>query len=275
MGNQTSDENWASRERLSGIERWLWWRGFVGRRDLMETYGLSAAQASSDLQKYLELNPGSMDYHMSRKRYEASAGMRCVMGRPDFTAAVRVFLGGGVVESAGGESGDLVEVVGLPVRKVKPEVERGMMNALVNGWRVKLKYSAVSSQSEFAGKATWVHPQRLVWDGGRWHCRLWCESRAGFRDFVLGRVVAIGKPEESEEVVVPRDAEWEAWTILVVKPNPELGEDARKALILDYGMGKAGQLKVKVRKAMERYLRERLGDYGSDPARQLVVEDVG
>lgn len=273
MGNQTSDENWAARERLLGIERWLWWRGFVGRRDLMETYGLSAAQASSDLQKYQELNPGSMNYHMSRKRYEAAAGMRCVMGVPDFTAAVRVFLGADVVASTGGESSELVEVVGLPARPVDSKVERGMMNALVNGWRVKLKYSAVSSQSEFAGKATWVHPQRLVWDGGRWHCRLWCESRAGFRDFVLGRVVSIGKPEESEEVV-PRDEEWETWTTLVVKPNPELGEDAQKALILDYGMGKAGQLKVKVRKAMERYLRERMGDFGSGPARQVVVEEV-
>jgi len=165
MGNQTSDENWAARERLSGIERWLWWRGFVGRRDLLETYGLSAAQASSDLQKYQELNPGSMNYHMSRKRYEAAEGMRCVMGEPDFGLAVRVFLGGGLVGSTGGalDSDSLVEMVGLPL--VKPEVERGIVSALLNGWRVKLKYSAVGSQSEFAKVATWVHPQRLVWAG--------------------------------------------------------------------------------------------------------------
>lgn len=273
MGNQTSDENWAARERLLGIERWLWWRGFVGRRDLMETYGLSAAQASSDLQKYQELNPGSMLYHMSRKRYEAAAGMECVLGKPDFLSAVRVFLGAGLVASVEGGSSDRVEVIGLPVRQVKPEVERGMVNALLNGWRLPVKYSGVNSNSEFGGKTTWVHPQKLVWDGWRWHCRLWCESRQGFRDFVLGRVVSIGKPEESE-VVVLRDEEWETWTTLVVSPNPELDEGAREALILDYGMGKKGELRVKVRVPLVRYLRERLGDFGGAKGRQLVVEEV-
>jgi len=271
MGNQTSDENWAARERLLGIERWLWWRGFVGRRDLIETYGLSAAQASSDLQKYQELNPGSMNYHMSRKRYEAAEGMGCVMGEPDFASAVRVFLGAGLTGSVEGSSSDRVEVIGLPVRKVKPEVERGIVNALLNGWRVPLKYSGVNSTSEFAGKTTWVHPQKLVWDGNRWHCRLWCESREGFRDFVLGRVILIGRAEETD-FEVPRDGEWETWKTLVVKPNPELDEKARAALILDYGMGKKEQLKVKVRVALEQYLRQRLGDFGNGPTRQLVVE---
>lgn len=272
MGNQTSDENWAARERLLGIERWLWWKGYVGRRELRETFGLSAAQASSDLQKYQELNPGCMNYHLSRKRYEAAEGMGCVLGEPDFASAVRLFLGGGMVASIGGGSGERVEVVGLPARRVKPEVERSLMNALLNGWKVKLKYSAVHSRSEFAGKATWVYPQRLVWDGTRWHCRLWCESRQGFRDFVLGRIQSIGRPEEGS-AEIPVDEEWEQWTTLVVKPNPKLSEGAREALILDYQMGRKGHLKLKVRKALEQYLRERLGDYGGGPQRQLVITD--
>jgi len=270
MGNQTSEENWAARERLLSIERWLWWKGSVGRRELMEAFDLSAAQASSDLQKYQTLNPGCMNYHMSRKRYEAAEGMVCVLGEPDFGAAVRQFLGGGTVESVSGQSGEQVEVVGLPVRRGKPEVERGMMNALLNGWRVKLKYSAVNSRSKYAGKATWVYPQRLVWDGGRWHCRLWCESREGFRDFVLGRIQSIGVPEEGN-AEIPRDKEWETWTSLVVEPNPQLSEGARAALVLDYGMGRKGYLRIKVRKALEQYLRERLGDSGGGPDRQLMI----
>jgi hypothetical protein len=39
MGNTTNTENWAARERLRSIEVRLWWRGFVGRKELMEVFG--------------------------------------------------------------------------------------------------------------------------------------------------------------------------------------------------------------------------------------------
>ena len=58
MGNETSVENWAARERLLLVERAAWWRGWIGRGDLVAMFGISPAQASSDLQKYQELNPG-------------------------------------------------------------------------------------------------------------------------------------------------------------------------------------------------------------------------
>lgn len=49
------------------------------RRDLVAAFGVSLAQASSDLQKYQELNPGALQYHMNRKRYEGAREMRWVL----------------------------------------------------------------------------------------------------------------------------------------------------------------------------------------------------
>ncbi|MCU0797370.1 MAG: helix-turn-helix domain containing protein, partial [Akkermansiaceae bacterium] len=97
MGNDTNMENWAARERLRWIERAVWWRGWVGRPDLAAMFGISAAQASSDLQRYQELNPGALAYHLGRKRYEGTEGMRCVMHEPSLVEAMNVFLGGGGV----------------------------------------------------------------------------------------------------------------------------------------------------------------------------------
>ena len=94
MGNITNDNNWAAQKRLRWIEFLLWWRGWIGRNDLLETFGISAAQASSDLQRYAELNPTAMIYQTSRKRYESVEKMKCHWLRPDFEEAIKVFFGG-------------------------------------------------------------------------------------------------------------------------------------------------------------------------------------
>ena len=54
------------------------------------------------------------------------------------------------------------------------------------------------------------------------------------------------------------DKDWEQWVTLRVSPHRGLGEGQRKAVERDYAM-RNGVLKLKVRKAMEGYLRDRLG----------------
>jgi len=48
-------------ERLRFIEAGAWWKGRVNCQDLAGLFGASMAQASSDLQRYLELNPIAMN----------------------------------------------------------------------------------------------------------------------------------------------------------------------------------------------------------------------
>ena len=52
------------------------------------------AQASSDLQRYLEMNPGALVYNLRQKRYEPVAEMKCVMIKSRLNEAVTRFLGG-------------------------------------------------------------------------------------------------------------------------------------------------------------------------------------
>jgi hypothetical protein len=76
MGNKTNDQNWAATERLRFIEACAWWKGIVQRQDLVGLFGISMAQASSDLQRYLEMNPSAFVYNLRQKRYEATAEMK-------------------------------------------------------------------------------------------------------------------------------------------------------------------------------------------------------
>ena len=87
MGNTSNREQWAVRERLAFIERVAWWRAAVNRSDVRDLFGISAAQASSDLQAYQELNPGVLVYNVRAKRYEAARKMICVMQVPQLAEA--------------------------------------------------------------------------------------------------------------------------------------------------------------------------------------------
>lgn len=59
---------------MAWLERRAKAAGYVGRGDLTATFGISPAQASSDLQAYLAINPAALTYSTSRKRYEWNDG---------------------------------------------------------------------------------------------------------------------------------------------------------------------------------------------------------
>ena len=272
MGNKTNDRTWAAAERLRFIETCAWWKGVVQRQDLGDLVGISMAQASSDLQRYLEMNPAAFVYNLRQKRYEATAEMQCVLTKPRLDEAVARFLGGdarGVWTGWDEESegGGRVSVLRMPVREAGATVERRIFLAVINGQRVKVRYASVNSGKE---EWRWLRPHALGHNGARWHVRAWCEKNGDFRDFTLSRIAEVEwSREEAEQPMV--DQAWQEWVTLKVRPHHDLSEDQRKAVERDYAM-RNGALKLKVRNAMEGYLRDRLGLAMADgkPALRLL-----
>ena len=272
MGNKTNDQNWAATERLRFIETCAWWKGIVNRQDLCGLFGVSMAQASSDLQRYLELNPAAFVYNLRQKRYEAQATMTCVMSKPRLDEAVARFLGSDARSAWTGwgeehDAGGSVALLKMPLREASAEVERRVFLAILNGLRLRAKYASVNSGKE---EWRWLIPQALGHNGARWHVRAWCESNGAYRDFTLSRLAEV--EWSREPAVAPQaDKDWEQWVTLLVRPHHELSEGQRKAVERDYAMRNGG-LKLKVRKAMEGYLRERLGLAMADgsPALKLL-----
>jgi hypothetical protein len=251
MGNTSNREQWAGRERLLFIERLAWWKGVVNRGDVREVFGISAAQASADLQGYQEMNSSALAYNVRAKRYEAGEGMVCVMHEPRLEDAVSIFLGVGT---------PLLGMVGRPkvtatvdffrplVREVDAGVQRRVFLALDGGRRLRVKYWSVSSSR---GSSREIAPHALAHDGYRWHVRAWCFENEEFRDFVLSRIEGAEWPGDLFTAPVV-DMEWERVETVVLQPHSGLDEDQRKTMIRDYGM-KGGKLKVKVRAAMKEY----------------------
>lgn len=260
MGNATNTENWAAQERLRAVECAAWWRGWVIRRDLSEVFGISTAQASSDLQKYQELNPGALVYHMSHKRYEGAEAMRCVLHEPRLEDAMALFLQGGAVAAAtswnvaAGGGSPVVDVARVPRRVVKGEVARAVFLAVSGKLNVKVRYFSVNS-----GTARWreIAPRAFGHDGLRWHVRAWDFDNEKWQDFVLGRMAGAKWPTACE-VEPPVDKDWEREIVLSLKINPKLTEMARAAFAMDYGVGKSGVLKVRCREAMRQYVEAML-----------------
>lgn len=258
MTNKSNEGNWAVRERLFYIETCAWWKGLVNRHDLTGLYGVSMAQASSDTQRYLDMNPASMVYNLRLKRYEASATMKYVFRRPRLEDAVARFMTGearSVWPDCPAESEvSNVAMVGMPAREAGEVVERRAFMAIMNGQRIRIHYTSMHTGKE---DWRWVRPHALGHNGTRWHLRAWCEQNNSFRDFAMNRISEIEWSREQARLPQP-DAEWQEMVTLRVRANRSLDKVRRQAVELDYGMTN-GVLELKVRKAMEGYLRDRLG----------------
>lgn len=273
MGNATNPEMWAAMERLRFIERAAFWTGAVNRSDLQSVFGVSQAQASADLQKFQELNPGALMYNLNRKRYEGAVGMRCEIHQPRLEEAMAQFLGEGVVATPlvrapmQAEMGLRVAAVTLPVREAGLAVQRAVFRAVLHGLRVRVNYHSLTGKSE---GWRWLAPHAFAHDGYRWHVRAWCEKNLAFRDFVLSRMKAAELPVEVA-VVPETDVEWETWEEIVLVPAAQLSEAEKKTVALDYAM-RGGKLRLRVRKAMRGYTlgHLRLGKAGFKTPDQML-----
>jgi hypothetical protein len=252
MGNTSNRVQWAGRERQLFIERLAWWKGVVNRGDVRDVFGISAAQASADLQGYQEMNPTALAYNVRAKRYESGENMVCVMHEPRLEEAVSLFLGVGMPRT--GLADDLsnrpyrVDMIRPLGREATAGVVRRVFLAIDQGRMLGVKYWSVNSAR---GAEREIAPHALGHDGYRWHVRAWCFENGDFRDFVLSRIEAAEWPGELFKTPAV-DEEWERMETVILQPHSGLNEEQRKGIIHDYGMN-GGELRVEVRAAMKEY----------------------
>lgn len=278
MGNLTNEKQWAAAERLRFIERSAFWRGVINRSDLQGVYGLSPAQASSDLQRYTELNPGALAYNLKLKRYEGVPEMRPVLHVPRLEDAVQLFLAAPARPApffgpGGDGESDQVDVVDLPQRTAGVAAQRAVFQAVLSRKRLRLRYVSFSKRGE---SWRWMAPHALANDGYRWHARAWCYENGDHRNFVLGRILKAEWPEPFGDPLPP-DEDWSEWITLRLRPRHGLSEEQKRVVRLEYAMT-GGSVTLRVRKAMRdatlMHLRLPPADGRRIPP-MLEVEDKG
>jgi hypothetical protein len=249
---------WGVKQRLEFIEFRLFWAGHVNRIDVMQQFGVSVNQASSDLNRYIALAPDNMVYDKSARTYVRGPDFDCKFRPPDaahYLSQLRL-VADDVLEREDCWIPDLPPYASAPtpVRGIDPVTLRSVVGAIRRSEAIEVKYQSLSSPEP---RWRWIAPHAIAFDGFRWHTRAFCQTDECFKDFLLSRTLDIRDARESA-ISVADDLEWHTEVTLEIGPHPELSETQAKVIALDYGM-RGGKATIKVRRALLYYALRRLG----------------
>lgn len=269
---------WDLLVRYRYIETISLWEGRLTSRHLCDTFGIGRQQASKDLNRYLkEIGPGNLAYDSSLKGYRPTANFqpRVTAGLADeyLHLMARNNELSNVFESLALNVAN-IEVLQLPVRDVKPEVLRPIVQAARDRQRLEVDYVSLHNPDR---EGRIIVPHTLVFSGLRWHVRAWCEKNQDYRDFVLSRFRDIPEALGDSPHGVEQDHEWNARVDLHIVPDPRLSPEQRAVVATDYGM-QEGVLTIPLRARLVPYALKLLhiepGESHADPmAQQIVVEN--
>ena len=230
MGNYTDESNWAARLRLEAIEKLLWWQGWLQRADLINLFGISPAQASSDLVKYLDLNPAAAIYTTRRRRYEATPEMECILHAPRLEEQLAMI------------PGDAPPATGWPRNQAPAHVQRRLMLALLAGQSVMVTHGTPGDLEMIPGGLD-------QWEG-RWFVRAWLPAARQWLTFPIDEMTSAAWPEKTQ-IVPPADPDWVTLDELVLRLEaPAFG--------MDYDVSAAGEMRVTHRRALRSEIEARL-----------------
>lgn len=246
-------------QRLEFIEFRLYWEGAVNRSDLIERFGVSMPQASNDLTAYRQLAPENVTYDLSAKRYVPAPTFqpKFLKPNPDRYLAQLKAVSDGILDVADTWLASQPDTGGLPIpnRRTDPSVLRAVLAAIRAKGSVHVEYQSTSPENPDP-MWRWITPHAFGSDGLRWHVRAYCHRDDRFKDFVLGRCLAVGE-QGPAAATAEQDWQWQTFFDVVLQPNSKLTRGQRRAVALDYNMND-GRIAVPVRFALLYYFNKRL-----------------
>jgi hypothetical protein len=264
MAKDDGTLSWGVKRRLEFVEFRLFWEGHVNRGDLIEGFGISVNQASTDLNRYLGFSPDNMYYDKSAKTYVRGPEFKPRFLQPSAGRYLSQLhsLGEGILEPSETWIGRLpsFDAAPTPARGVNANTLRTVVAAIRRNEMIEAKYQSLSSPEP---RWRWIAPHAIGFDGFRWHARAYCLADEVFKDFLLSRILEL-RGNKKTDVTAEADTEWNEQVTLEIGPHPDLSESQQKVITLDYGM-RSGKVKIPVRKALLYYTLKRLG-LDTDPS---------
>lgn len=248
---------WSRQRRLEFIDFRLLWDESVSRQSIVERFGISTQQASSDLAEYLRLAPENLRYDTRLKTYRAKAQFVPIFverDAPAFLAELASIASGASTREASSIGWfPPYELVRFPQRPVSFSTLKSLLGAIRGGTELCIEYQSMRRPH---ATARWIAPHALAFDGQRSHVRAWCYENGDFRDFVISRFGALHGSRTSK-IDSGLDDWWHAKITVLVEPSSSLSASQRRAIERDYGM-KNGHLRIQCRKALAFYVLRQL-----------------
>ncbi len=301
---EMAPNKWSRRRRMEFIDFRLSVEGKINRSDLVNFFGISVPQSSLDFSYYRELVKNcvptreNLRYDVHRKLYVRTDDFKPVFPdecSPDlFLEDLALVARDSLSDSRNFFNGKFpvaAATLNPPKRKIDAKLLFNVIDAINEHMAMHIVYMSLS-QGKFMDYL--IAPHSFAFDGFRWHIRAYCYDRHEFRDYVLSRI----KTADTPKIMAPNDrfpdplgngfrevgtdgasdSEWNEKVVLRLKINPDLNDNEKNALALDYGIGKNGYIEHEVRRALLFYAVRNLKlteDYKKLPAieRQLVLDN--
>jgi len=227
---------WGVRRRLEFIDFRLFWDGRFNRKDLSDTFGISAQQASADIALYTAEAPQNLVY---------DGGARAYLRTPDYkptlmqASSERYLLQLVAIENRWMSKEDTwfddeppIENVSLLRKRTDSAILLRILDVIGRRGQLEIRYKSITGSPETRRV---IAPHALFHAGGRWYLRAWSSEHRDFRDYNLFRIEHAGaiEPTSADPAL---DYEWSHRIELEIGPNPALSQDQRAAIAMEYGM---------------------------------------
>lgn len=238
----------AQRERIIFLDQCLTWRGAANRRDLIDRFGISMAQAALDFRLYLDLSRKTPPiYDAGRKTY-SPAPTHQPLSPSSLTEAFNI-LSGNLDHSRS-------SMIPPPERRSDPKVVARIYQAIRAGVALHICYTSMSSGSE---ENQWIAPVRFVSDGESVHVRAFSLRHREYRHYRPIRIDPASSFEATDlSEALPVDSDWNTRSIIWLRPKATLSRRQADAVRREYGFN-GPHLRVEVRKALEFFFDRRWG----------------
>ena len=237
----------AQRARLQYLDECLTWLGQANRRDLIERFGISNAQAAVDFRIYLErVRTPAPSYDPGRKTYVADGAHRGLEDTVEPPSLEAIYAQA---------RQDFARLPG-PTRQCPAPVMRKLNQAIERRCFVEIDYVSISTGCR---DRQWIAPAHIASDGERLHVRAWSPDRKEWRDFLPVRVSGSSSFNMRPiKETLPADEDWETIVEVRLRPREEFTVEQKRAVQLEYGF-KGDEICFETRRALEFYIERRWG----------------
>lgn len=231
------DLRWGVAKRLEFIDFRLFWDGSFNRKDLVDFFGISEQQASSDISQYQARADKNLKYDRSQKTFVRSEDFEPVFIGPfsDRHLLQLMAVKNGWMSPSDtwfSETPPVEVVASIKRRSTSPDILIRILDAIKQKAELEIQYASLTGSP--AGRRS-IAPHSFLFAAGRWYVRAWSKEHNEFRDYSLNRIASAAHVGSSD-VGADLDLEWHHTMELVLIPNPELDKLKQEAVAAEYDM---------------------------------------
>ena len=235
----------AQRERILFLDQCLTWRGQANRRDLMQRFDISTAQAAVDFRTYLSLTHTPPVYDATEKTYFSSGCHRPLSD----VGPEQVF------DLLGDTTASLGASIPLPNRVMDPAVIAQLYRAMRGKHDIQVTYTSMSNG---LSEPQWISPVRFHFDGEAIHLRAWSHKHEAYRDYLPIRILKQNDvATRDRHSPLPSDTDWHSFVRMWICPRSNLSDAQARVVRLEYGFQEKSYITVETRKALVFYVTRR------------------